>query len=411
MAQALELARKGIGLTSPNPNVGAVIVDASGDNIVGRGIHTYDGKTHAEIHALNEAGEKARGGTLYINLEPCCHQGRTPPCVDEVMRSGITRIVLAMRDPNPLVSGRSIEKLEAAGIEVQVGTEEREAQRLNEAFAKYIRQRRPLVTLKAGMTLDGKIAPPPGESDIVSALGSGAAGSGWITSERAREHAQELRHASDAILVGVGTVIADDPLLTDRTGEARRRRLLRVILDSRLRLPLDSRIVKTAREDVIVFCSFAEEKKRAALEGRGIRVQQIPLGGRDGRPDLERVMERLGELEIASVLVEGGALVNWAALAAGIVDKVFLYYAPKILAGTGSVPFAAGAGFRRLSEAAQVHSLTLHRFGGTDDFAVEGYIRDPYAYEVAENSPATEAACATEPAEVAQGAGIKDRTD
>jgi diaminohydroxyphosphoribosylaminopyrimidine deaminase/5-amino-6-(5-phosphoribosylamino)uracil reductase len=174
----------------------------------------------------------------------------------------------------------------------------------------------------------------------------------------------------------VGTVIADDPLLTDRTGRPRRRPLLRVVLDSRLRLSVDSRLVKTAHNDVLVFCSFAEENKRDELERRGIRVEQVPLGSNDGRPDLDRIVARLGEMEITSVLIEGGTLVNWAALAAGIVDKVFLYYAPKILAGTGSVPFATGSGHRRMSEAALVKNVTLHRFG--EDFAVEGYLRDPY---------------------------------
>jgi diaminohydroxyphosphoribosylaminopyrimidine deaminase/5-amino-6-(5-phosphoribosylamino)uracil reductase len=187
---------------------------------------------------------------------------------------------------------------------------------------------------------------------------------------------QELRHAADAILVGVNTVIADNPLLTDRTGLPRRRPLLRVVSDSKLRLPLDSRLVKTVSNDVIVFCSFAEEKKRRALEERGIRVEQVKLGALDGRPDIASVIHRLGELEVTSLIIEGGALVNWTALAANVVDKVFLFYAPKILAGTGSVPFASGPGFPRISEAAQVRSLTLHRFG--EDFAVEGYIKDPY---------------------------------
>jgi diaminohydroxyphosphoribosylaminopyrimidine deaminase/5-amino-6-(5-phosphoribosylamino)uracil reductase len=260
---------------------------------------------------------------------------------------------------------------------VETGLFEAEARRINEAFAKYILTRRPLVTLKSGMTLDGKIAPPPGDSLNPTALGAIGATGGWITSEEARAHVQELRHESDAIMVGVGTIIADDPLLTDRTGMPRRRPLLRVVLDSRLRLPLESRLVKTAKGDVLVFCSFAEEKKKRELEQHGARVEQVPLGSNDGRPDLSRVAERLGEMEIASLLIEGGALVNWAALAAGIVDKVFFYYAPKILAGTGAVPFATGAGFRRMSEAAVVKDVTLHRFG--EDFAVEGYIRDPYA--------------------------------
>lgn len=252
-----------------------------------------------------------------------------------------------------------------------------EARRINEAFARYIVSRRPLVTLKSGMTLDGKIAPPPGDSFNPSALGATGATGGWITSETARAHVQELRHESDAIMVGVGTIIADDPLLTDRTGLPRRLPLLRVVLDSRLRCPLESRLVKTAKDDVLIFCSFAEEKKKRALEEHGIRVEQIPLGSSDGRPDLTRIAARLGELAVTSLLIEGGALVNWGALAAGIVDKVFLYYAPKILAGAGSVPFAGGEGYRRLSEAAQVKDIVLHRFG--EDFAVEGYLRDPYA--------------------------------
>jgi len=376
MHRALELARKGTALASPNPCVGAVVLDAAG-NVIGEGFHTYDGVKHAEVLALEAAGEKTRGATLYLNLEPCCHEGRTGPCVDGVLKAGIKRVVVAMRDPNPLVCGKGLEKLRAAGVEIVEGVLEYEASKLNESFAKYIRTKLPLVTLKAGMTLDGKIAPPPGESANPSALGVGGASGGWITSVEARAHVQELRHASDAILVGVGTIVADDPLLTDRTGLERRRPLLRVILDSRLRLPLESRLAKTARQDVIVFCSFAEEKKKQQLEERGIRVVQVPLGATgDGRPDFGKVLEHLGAMEITSLIIEGGALVNWAALVAGVVDKVFLYYAPKILAGTGSVPFAGGKGFRRMSDAAQVKNITLHRFG--EDFAVEGYVRDPY---------------------------------
>jgi diaminohydroxyphosphoribosylaminopyrimidine deaminase/5-amino-6-(5-phosphoribosylamino)uracil reductase len=376
MARALELARQGIGLTSPNPCVGALLVDEQGA-VLGSDSYTYDGLKHAEMLALEQAGAQARGATLYLNLEPCSHQGRTPPCADALVAAGVRRVVAAMEDPNPQVSGKGFEKLRAAGIEVATGICEEEARQLNEAFARYIRSKTPLVTLKAAMTLDGKIAPPPGGSENPSALGAAGASFGWITSEAARAHVHELRHAMDAILVGVGTVIADDPLLTDRTGLPRRRPLLRVVLDSRLRLPLDSRLAKTARGDALVFCSFAEEKKRQDLEGRGIRVEQVPLGGADGRPDLKSIVRRLGEMEITSLLIEGGALVNWAALAAGIVDKAFLYYAPKILAGSGAVPFATGPGFRRMSEAAHLKRLRLHRFG--EDFAVEGYLRDPYS--------------------------------
>lgn len=381
MRKALALARQGIALASPNPRVGAVVLDSSGE-VAGTGFHTYEGLKHAEVLALEQAGARAKAGTLYLNLEPCCHHGRTGPCTDVVIASGVRRVVVAMADPNPQVSGNGIAKLRAAGIIVETGLMQVEARHLNEAFAKYILHKQPLVTLKSGMTLDGKIAPPPGESFNPSALGAGGATGGWITSVEARAHVQELRHESDSIMVGVGTVIADDPLLTDRTSLPRRRPLMRVVLDSRLRLPMESRLVKTAKDDVLVFCSFAEENKKRALEERGIRVEQVPLGIGDGRPDLVRIACSLGEMEITSLLIEGGALVNWTALAAGIVDKVFLYYAPKILAGTGSVPFATGAGFRKMTDAAMVKNIILHRFG--EDFAVEGYLRDPYEPPVAQ---------------------------
>src|SRR4051794_29035821 len=256
MREALALARQGSALASPNPRVGAVIVDVKGE-VVGRGFHTYDGVKHAEVLAIAEAGDLVRGATLYLNLEPCSHQGRTGPCADAVVAAGISRVFASMQDPNPMVSGKGFERLRAAGVEVHVGLLETEAKYLNEAFARYTRTRLPFVTLKAGMTLDGKIAPPPGESLNPTALGAAMVSTGWITSEEARAHVHELRHDSDAIMVGVGTVIADDPLLTDRSGLPRRRRLLRVVLDSRLRLPLETRLVKTAQGDLMVFCSFA----------------------------------------------------------------------------------------------------------------------------------------------------------
>src|SRR5579884_1862086 len=256
LRQALDLARHGIGLTSPNPCVGAIIVSPDG-SVVGSGTYTYDGLKHAEILALEQAGPKARGATLYLNLEPCSHQGRTPPCADAVIAAGIRRVVASMQDPNPLVSGEGFARLRAAGVQVASGILEDEAKRLNESFAHYIRHKLPLVTLKTAMTLDGKIAPPPGESDNPTALGTGGVTGGWITSEIARKHVQELRHENDAIMVGVGTIIADDPLLSDRSGKPRRRPLLRLVVDSYLRLPHNSRIVKTAKDDVLVLCSFA----------------------------------------------------------------------------------------------------------------------------------------------------------
>jgi diaminohydroxyphosphoribosylaminopyrimidine deaminase/5-amino-6-(5-phosphoribosylamino)uracil reductase len=372
LRQSLDLARQSIGLTSPNPSVGAVIVDANG-SIVGSGSHTYDGVKHAEILAIEQAGKKARGATLYINLEPCSHRGRTPPCADALIAAGISRVVASMQDPNPLVGGQGFAKLRDAGIDVSYGTLEEEARAMNEAFAKYIRHHVPLVTLKAAMTLDGKIAPPSSQSRPTEH----STRSDWITGESARSDVQELRHQHDAILVGVGTVIADDPLLTDRSGRARRRPLLRVVLDSRLRLPLESRVVKTAADDLLVLCSFAEEKKKKQLLKLGVRVEQLPRANSEGHPDMTAVLRFLGQTEITSLMIEGGALVNWAALSEGIVDKVYLYYAPRILGGTTAVPLAGGAGFATIGGAAYVKSIRLHRFG--EDFAVEGYLKDPYA--------------------------------
>ncbi|HKB98360.1 MAG TPA: bifunctional diaminohydroxyphosphoribosylaminopyrimidine deaminase/5-amino-6-(5-phosphoribosylamino)uracil reductase RibD [Terriglobales bacterium] len=383
MRKALELARAGVGLVSPNPAVGAVVIDSSGRK-VGAGTHTYDGIKHAEILALQQAGESAQSGTLYLNLEPCSHQGRTGPCADAVIAAGIRRVVCSMQDPNPRVAGRGFAKLRASSIKVEVGLLEVEAKKLNESFAKYIRSGKPLVTLKSAMTLDGKIADAtkPGtersfESRAAIPATEGArSGHHWITGELARAHVQQLRHQSDAIMVGVGTVMADDPLLTDRSGLPRRRKLLRVILDSYLRIPHTSRVIQTAENDVLVLYSAAEEQPKQALEAKGIRVHQITTANQDGRPDFAAVVQNLGELEITSVLLEGGALINGAALASGEVDKVFLYYAPKIL-GEGAVPFIAGEGLRGNPQSVQ--RLELHRFG--EDFALEGYLRDPYALQ------------------------------
>ncbi len=377
LLRALDLARQGIGLASPNPCVGAVIVD-SGGAIVGTGAYTYEGVKHAEVRALEQARDQARGGALYINLEPHSHQGRTPPCTDALIAAGIRRVVASMPDPNPKVSGRGFEKLRAAGVVVEVGGLEAEARKLNEAFARYVRHGVPLVTLKSAMTLDGKIAPAlASEANRVAGTPPG----GWITGEAARAHVQQQRHQSDAILVGVGTILADDPLLTDRSGNPRRRPLLRVILDSHLRLPLESRVVKSvmgessSKNDLIVFCSSAAKykEKKGELEARGVRVEEVLSAGSDGHLDLLAILRRLGQLEITSVMIEGGTMVNGAALASGVVDKVFLYYAPKIL-GAASVPFAAGTGSH---ETLQIKHLHLHRFG--EDVAVEGYLRDPYA--------------------------------
>jgi diaminohydroxyphosphoribosylaminopyrimidine deaminase/5-amino-6-(5-phosphoribosylamino)uracil reductase len=380
MRRALDLARAGIGLVSPNPAVGAVVLDASGRE-VGTGTHTYDGVKHAEILALERAGHAARAGTLYLNLEPCSHQGRTGPCADAVIAAGIGRVICSVEDPNPQVSGQGFARLRTSGIKVEVGLFEAEAKKLNESFAKYIRHGKPLVTLKSAMTLDGKIADArkPGtgrdsESGSATPATEGArSGYHWITGEVARAHVQQLRHQNDAILAGVGTVMADDPLLTDRSGLPRRRKLLRVILDTYLRIPLASRVIQTAENDVLVLCSAAEAQPRRELEAKGVRVEQISATA-DGRPDFAAIVQRLGAMQITSLLIEGGALVNGAALASGEVDKVFLYYAPKIF-GEGAVPFLAGESLHGRAQCVQ--RFQLHRFG--EDFALEGYLRDPYS--------------------------------
>jgi diaminohydroxyphosphoribosylaminopyrimidine deaminase / 5-amino-6-(5-phosphoribosylamino)uracil reductase len=378
LQQALDLACQGIGLASPNPYVGAVIVDQR-SVVTGTGVYIYEGVKHAEVLALEQAGGKARGGTLYINLEPHAHQGRTPPCTDALIAAGIRRVVACMADPNPKVSGRGFEKLRSAGVHVEVGRLEAEAQRLNEAFARYIRHGVPLVTLKSAMTLDGKIASPGAAAKKEE---RGVSSGRWITGEAARAHVHEQRHESDAILVGIGTILADDPLLTDRSGKARRRPLLRVVLDSHLHLPVKSRLAQNvqglddAGGDVLVFCSHAEESKKKGLEDCGIRVEQLPSISPEGRLQLDSVLRRLGQLEITSVLVEGGASLNGAALAAGAVDKVFLYYAPTIMAMAGAVPFTCESAIGHDGRTWQVKHTHLHRF--EQDFAVEGYLRDPY---------------------------------
>ena len=361
LSEALELARQGRALASPNPMVGAVLVRDG--EVVGRGYHTYAGVKHAEVLALEQAGESARGATLYINLEPCSHQGRTRPCADALIAAGVARVVAAMEDPNALVAGGGFHKLREAGVAVELAPEfAAEAARLNEPFVHAMRTGRPLVTLKAALTLDGKIAAPDDNE-------------GWITSERARAHVQQLRHDSDAILTGAGTVLADDCLLNDRTGLERGRPLLRIVLDSQLRTPLDSKMVRSAQDDVLVVgTSAASAERRRGLESRGVRV--LICDGRGGRTDLRGVVEWLGRECYRSLMIEAGSKVNWTALDSAVVDKIFFYYGHKILGGMQSLPMAGGIGRRRRADAIQVRSISIHPIA-PDEFAVEGYICSP----------------------------------
>lgn len=379
LRRALDLARVGLGLASPNPYVGAVIIDADG-NVVGEATYTFAGMKHAEVLALEAAGKRARGGTLYINLEPHAHQGRTPPCADALIAAGIRRVVASMVDPNPRVSGRGFDQLRAAGVQVEVGGFENEAKKLNEAFARYIRSGLPFVTLKSAMTLDAKIAPASDQqlAAIQDERRESEFRGTWITGGSARAHVHELRHQHDAILVGIGTVLADDPLLTDRSGRARRRPLLRIILDSQLRMPLNSQLVQSAaneqKSDLLVFCGASAERqpdeKRTQLKKVGVCVEPVSVGPND-QLDLHSILRSLAQMEITSLMIEGGSTINGAVLAAGIVDKMFLYYAPMLL-GDDAIPFARGAGFSAVS----LRNIQLHRFD--EDFAVEGYVHDPY---------------------------------
>jgi diaminohydroxyphosphoribosylaminopyrimidine deaminase/5-amino-6-(5-phosphoribosylamino)uracil reductase len=365
MERALELARQGEALASPNPMVGALVV--RGEEEIACASHTYAGRKHAEVLALESAGSAGRGATLYTNLEPCVHQGRTGPCVEAILAAGIRRVVSAIADPNPLVSGRGFERLRAAGVEVSTGLCAEEARRLNEAFACWIRLGRPFLTLKAGLSLDGKIAPGPSH---LAGTSTEPAPRDWITSEESRAQVQRLRHQADAVLTGIGTVLADDPLLTDRTGRPRRRRLLRVVLDAGLRLPLDSRLVRSAQDgDVVIFCG--EDVwlgKRAKLIERGVEV--IELKEASGRISLHAVLQHLAEREVTSVLLEAGSQMNTSVLEANLADKVWLFYAPTFLGGEALSLLA------RPGELPPVQAYRLHRFG--PDFALEGYWRDVY---------------------------------
>jgi diaminohydroxyphosphoribosylaminopyrimidine deaminase/5-amino-6-(5-phosphoribosylamino)uracil reductase len=358
MREALDLARRGRAQASPNPMVGCVIV--RGRETVGAGFHTYAGLRHAEVIALEQAGERAREADVYVTLEPCSHQGRTGPCVDALIAAGVARVFAAMEDPNPLVAGEGIRRLRAAGIGVEIVTEfEAEAAKLNEPFAHFMRTGRPLVTLKTAITLDGKISAPDDNR-------------GWITSERARAHVQELRHDHDAILTGIGTVLADDCLLTDRTGVVRSRPLLRIVMDSQLRMPLDSKMVRSAAGDlVVVTTSASPAERRRIMEGRGVEV--LVMDGPGGRADLTSVVQWLASRQYLSLMIEAGSKLNWTALESGFVDRIFFYYGPKILGGLEALPLAGGIGRRRRSDAIRIHGVTIHKIP-PDEFAVEGYV-------------------------------------
>ena len=353
MREALRIAEHARGRTAPNPLVGAVIV--RDDTIIASGWHRAAGEPHAEIHALRMAGELARGATLYVTLEPCAHHGRTGPCAEAVIAAGIARVVIALRDPNPLVAGRGLALLKEVGIEVVTSVCEAEARRQNEVFLKWVTQKRPFVTLKTAMTLDGKIASHTGASQ-------------WITGTAARTRVHEYRNEYDAILVGIGTVLADDPSLTTRLEGRTGRNPLRIVLDSEARTPLDAKLVVDGAAPTLIVVSARADQRRVNLL-RACGAEVVTLGTE--QVDSAALLDYLGTSEITSLLVEGGATVNWSLLAGGCVDKVHAFIAPMLMGGAEAKTPIGGTGFDSPQMALQLRDVTVEQLGA--DILVTGY--------------------------------------
>jgi diaminohydroxyphosphoribosylaminopyrimidine deaminase/5-amino-6-(5-phosphoribosylamino)uracil reductase len=357
MKMALELAEQGLGWTSPNPMVGAVIVKDG--RVVGKGYHQSAGEAHAEIHALNEAGANTSGATLYVTLEPCNHTGRTPPCTQAILKNGIERVVVGMEDPNPKVTGGGIAFLRSKGLQVSVGTCEDLCRRLNESFVKHTTTSLPLVALKFAATIDGCIATHTGDSR-------------WITNPLSRGFVHELRHAVDAIMVGIGTVLKDDPRLTTRLDGRQGSDPTRIVLDTNLAIPPEARLLHlhSHSDTLIVTGRDAPAEKRSRLERPGVRF--LALKADEGQIDLSALMKELGRMGITSLLIEGGSAVNGSALRAGIVDKVYVFYAPKLCTGRG-IPACSGPGVNLMEESIQLTDISVRRFA--DDVMIEGYLK------------------------------------
>jgi diaminohydroxyphosphoribosylaminopyrimidine deaminase/5-amino-6-(5-phosphoribosylamino)uracil reductase len=337
MRQAMALAEKSLGLASPNPPVGCVIVQV--DEVVGRGWHEYSARDHAEVRALAEAESRARGATAYLTLEPCVHYGRTPPCVSALIAAGVIRVVVAQVDPNPKVAGKGIAALRSAGIEAELGLLQAEAARIIEPFACHVTTGLPLVVSKVGMSLDGRIA------------AAGNSSSGWITSEEGRGFGQHLRLQMDALLVGIGTVLMDNPQLTYRGDLPKTRPLVPVVLDSFLRTPPDARLIQsTAPQGTIIFCRpDAPQERRRALQAKGAEIVELAYGPHG--LDLNQTLAELGRRKILGLLVEGGSEVHWSFLSANLVDKFFFIIAPMILGGRNAVPSVGGVGYASAEDA------------------------------------------------------------
>jgi len=358
MKRALDLAARARGRTSPNPMVGAVIVRDG--RVVGEGYHERAGLPHAEVVALEQAGELAKGATLYVTLEPCCHWGRTPPCTKAIIRSGIKEVIIATLDPNPLVSGKGVDELRRNGIEVEIGLMEEEARKLNEFFFKHITTGLPFVILKIAMSLDGKIATVTGESR-------------WITSPQSRRMVHELRDQVDAVMVGIGTVLKDDPRLTTRLPEGEGKDPIRVILDSYARTPPTARVInpRSSASTIIATTTKADAGRVKALREAGAEVAVLDED-EEGRVDLKSLMEYLGGRSIQSLLVEGGSEVASSMLMRGFVDKVMFFIAPKIIGGADAPTPIGGIGVRRLSEAITLKEVEVKRIG--PDILIQGYV-------------------------------------
>ena len=355
MRQALKLAKKARGWTSPNPMVGALVYQ--GDLLVGQGYHKKTGSPHAEVLALNEAGRKARGGTLYVTLEPCTHYGHTPPCTDAVIQSGVRKVVIAMKDPNPDVSGGGAERLQEAGLEVRLGVLEGECQRLNEAFITWVTKGRPFVIMKSAVTLDGKTATAKGDSK-------------WITNEQSRRFAHRIRSWVDAIVVGAGTVLKDDPELTCRLAKEARDPV-RIIVDSRLRISPEARVFRTNSKAPtwVATLETAPADKALRLEGAGARIVRVP--GRQGNIDIEKLLVALADQNITSLFLEGGMELNTSFLKARLVDKIYLFYAPMIMGGRDSKGIAADLGIDLVSQCISFTKVRTRHFG--NDVLIEAY--------------------------------------
>jgi diaminohydroxyphosphoribosylaminopyrimidine deaminase/5-amino-6-(5-phosphoribosylamino)uracil reductase len=363
MQLALELAEQGAGYTSPNPMVGAVVVDPDG-RIVGKGYHQSVGGPHAEVHAIDDAGPAARGATLYVTLEPCNHFGRTPPCTHKIIDAGITHVVVAMSDPNPMVQGSGNSLLASKGIRVTTGVCEEAARRLNESFIQFVTTRRPFVTLKCAATLDGRIATRTGDSR-------------WVTGEAARAYVHRLRHDVDAILVGGGTVQTDNPQLTARIPASPDGRKpkdpIRIILDTHLTIPDTAMVLhpESDAETIIVIGPTDSDRKDTLALNPKVRIIEAPL--RDEHIDLNALMDMLGLMGITSLLIEGGSRVIAGALTAGIVDKVLFFFAPKIAGGDDGVPICKGPGPEFMKDCIPVHSVSVRCFD--PDILIEGYLK------------------------------------